>query len=1720
MKYISRYKLTLRALAAILICLFFFNNVSIAGDSIGPARDTLSSKLFLSDAEKREQFQAELICELIEKRADYGKKPENIYLGDIFLWEKLKKKGDISFANTELKGCKIDLSGPYEIRISVPSSNIIVRYFDPNKANKNTPFASGAVSKTVPINANLHRQIIRAAKTLPAPASEDLRTGLKKKVKTAAIEQLIESTVNPYWKEMKVRLEALRAYIDKIDPCIISELQNSYDVYSNWETLGFKNAEGKSYEAKVFRVRVKNNIVLGAAKGGMRYCTGSGLMNEKTGILAKTLDKLSELGAVKKQVEAFVAKWVSEEAQALSLGMTLKNSSSGLDLGGGKGAVFKGYAAKEEGKWVLKDYDNFRDGYNLAKTARSHSIDLAKAGKVGIGVDIPAPDLDTNPQILAWYEDEYLKYIVEKTPEIQNFDFELYRILKAILDKGEYGITETPLLEAASNYSKLGHAVPWLGVYTGKPVELGGSLGRTEATGFGCTDVMRALIDLKEKTVSVQGFGNVGAHVALSLAKEGAIIQYINDHTITLYKKEGFSVEELERMVKWVNTRPREKWLVDYYTQGKIKAQTKGSYDPDGGWTAGLDERTGEALGAEVDILVPAALEHQIRLDNVGVIKAKIVVEAANGPTTSEAENILYEREVPVIHDTLVNAGGVIVSSFETEQAVMGKWYDAQQVGARRRQALERAARLTKDVMKKYGIKVYRIAGDIAAVLRIAREKQINALWENTFLRCSDKLRLDRNELIKRLRARDREAHNIFRYMLTQIVLDDLTKTLNVVKNVWLFGNTEYSAAGPASDIDLIIEVTSEEEKERVYGYFRSLNSRIGKKFNKVMEGTGIKAAGLFDVEAKVFVREEIEKKQGFAAAIKSVYTPVSLVYPGSEFQAGPFRGKADAIAEIHPTSNNAADDERVFAATQGPAELLKALTSENWVERRNAADEIGKRKIEGAEKALIYLLDDPQFQVVESAARNLSKLKSNLSVPTLIKTFGRIKDNDFSRGSQEAVIEALGQSNSEEAMLFLGEILTGEESKSYQRTAAARSLAFYADRRAVEFLISSLKPDMSPVTKSALISLSQIAGVEDIEKINDVITGISLEPPSSLLQKAIESEGFGDSSRSLFLSYFISGCIGRIKGRVANKALAVGWLEGIVDMERYEEAYYSMQEELNVLESVEQRNLRKSWKNKYIAGRYISDKAGTKLIEKAFHKLPSGKDHPDVQAVIDTLEANDVFFYRSKTGIRMEQDDLRLVQWAKDGSVLIPALKGFIPFSLPSQSFPVCGETAVISGRNPLLLVSESNVTSIRLLNEMFPDIDTRMIPPGFITIKLSNGQIVLQGTSHIDCVINVMPAETTKEGIPIVLIDPHYYKELTMSEWTSRLLMDIEEKYEAKIVVIPDEEAYLNPANFMLIDKNRILLNYAPETRKELLRAGMKAESLIMMDREITSLAPLKGMIGCLGGIYRQDRLVIDDMAGKARISKNRISKNAYYEFMDGNEAVIKAILAGSHGPVLHRIPVEPLKFMSQKEIERIKGFLVALQNPKNSYVEFYSMPGSWDINMPDKLKTVLKTVPDDVREKCKKEKNIITLLPVEKGKKIDRETIQTCLAAAGLGFENTVLSPIGFKDSPAGLVRGAIFGFGLLHIARQNNGLGKLDRRFIKEFVSPMCNQYKILCESLGIKHFDLIPNDIINLATGGINEITKAINKLIKLLPITPIDPEELKEIFQYAAKKFA
>ncbi len=238
---------------------------------------------------------------------------------------------------------------------------------------------------------------------------------------------------------------------------------------------------------------------------------------------------------------------------------------------------------------------------------------------IGPRRDIPAPDVNTNPQTMAW-------------------------------------ITDT--------VSMLEHKTV-IDIVTGKPIPLGGSKGRTEATGRGVALTTRELLkrrgqDPADTTAAVQGYGNVGSHAATILDQMGCKITAVSDVTGGLYRPQGLDITSINNHVT-----EHPKGLLEGYDAPGVER-----IDND------------ELLTSDVDVLIPAALEHQIRVDNAPEIRAKMIVEGANGPTTREADDILNDRGVIVVPDILANAGGVIVSYFEWVQDLQCYFWDEAEVNS------------------------------------------------------------------------------------------------------------------------------------------------------------------------------------------------------------------------------------------------------------------------------------------------------------------------------------------------------------------------------------------------------------------------------------------------------------------------------------------------------------------------------------------------------------------------------------------------------------------------------------------------------------------------------------------------------------------------------------------------------------------------------------------------------------------------------------------------------------------------------------------------------------------------------------------------------------------------------------------------------------------------------------------------------------------------------
>jgi glutamate dehydrogenase (NAD(P)+) len=297
-----------------------------------------------------------------------------------------------------------------------------------------------------------------------------------------------------------------------------------------------------------------------------------------------------------------------EETKALSMWMTWKCALMGLPFGGAKGGV------------VVNPKNLSED--ERQRMTRRYTTEIINF--IGPEVDIPAPDVGTGPREMAWIFDTFS------------------------MNKG-YSV---------------------LGVVTGKPLEIGGSLGRVEATARGAAFCIREALRKKDegvagRRIAIQGFGNVGRNLAVILAEQGAVVVAVSDSTGGVYNPDGLDISALVE-------HKREHGSLHGFT--------------------GADAMTNdEVLLVECDVLAPCALEQVIRGDNADKIRASIVAEGANGPVTPEADQILEERGVLVLPDVLANAGGVVVSYFEWVQGLQEYFWKESEVNAKLNDIVTRA---------------------------------------------------------------------------------------------------------------------------------------------------------------------------------------------------------------------------------------------------------------------------------------------------------------------------------------------------------------------------------------------------------------------------------------------------------------------------------------------------------------------------------------------------------------------------------------------------------------------------------------------------------------------------------------------------------------------------------------------------------------------------------------------------------------------------------------------------------------------------------------------------------------------------------------------------------------------------------------------------------------------------------------------------------------------
>ena len=335
-----------------------------------------------------------------------------------------------------------------------------------------------------------------------------------------------------------------------------------------------------------------------------------------------------------------------DEVKALSMWMTWKCAIAGIPYGGGKGGIVCNPKEMSEAE--------------LERMTRRYAYAIADI--IGPLTDIPAPDVYTGGREMAWIMDTY-------------------SALKKNFVQPE--------------------------IITGKPIAIGGSLGRNEATGRGLSFAVREAakklkINMKTATVAVQGFGNAGQFTAQLIEEQGAKVIAVSDSQGGVFNKNGIQIGALRKHKQ---------------KTGSVK-----------GLSGAKPISNEDLLETECTILIPAALENQITKRNAGKINAKVVAEAANGPTTPDADDVLYKNKILVIPDVLANGGGVTVSYFEWLQNLRREYWNENEVNERLDQNITKAFLDVYDIYEKYGINM-RKASIVLAVNRVVEAIKIRGLW-------------------------------------------------------------------------------------------------------------------------------------------------------------------------------------------------------------------------------------------------------------------------------------------------------------------------------------------------------------------------------------------------------------------------------------------------------------------------------------------------------------------------------------------------------------------------------------------------------------------------------------------------------------------------------------------------------------------------------------------------------------------------------------------------------------------------------------------------------------------------------------------------------------------------------------------------------------------------------------------------------------------------------
>jgi glutamate dehydrogenase (NAD(P)+) len=409
---------------------------------------------------------------------------------------------------------------------------------------------------------------------------------------------MTKDTINPF-EAMLSRFNAA-AKILNLDPDIYNILKSPQKQVIVSLPVLMDNGKVQVFEG----YRVVHSTVMGPSKGGIRYSMDVNL----------------------------------DEVKALAAWMAWKCAIADIPYGGAKGGITCNPSKMSKGE--------------LERLTRAYA--RAMYDVFGLNKDIPAPDMGTGPQEMAWIVDEYSRLHGDYTP----------------------------------------------GVVTGKPVNLGGSLGRAEATGLGvmvsAIEAMKKMnMDPAKSTAAVQGFGNVGSITAKQLHSRGIKIVAISDHTGAFYNENGFDIPD----------------AIAYRDSNKGVLQ---------GYSKGSSITNEELLSLKVDILAPCAMENQLTADNADHVKAKLIVEGANGPTTAGADEVFASKGIIVVPDVLANGGGVTVSYFEWVQNRSGYYWSEQEVNDKAEISMKKAFSNIWNTADKYKISL-RIAAYVYSMDIIAK---------------------------------------------------------------------------------------------------------------------------------------------------------------------------------------------------------------------------------------------------------------------------------------------------------------------------------------------------------------------------------------------------------------------------------------------------------------------------------------------------------------------------------------------------------------------------------------------------------------------------------------------------------------------------------------------------------------------------------------------------------------------------------------------------------------------------------------------------------------------------------------------------------------------------------------------------------------------------------------------------------------------------------------